>query len=72
MTIYKDTCATKDMADSNFIANHATLGNYVHGKEITLLDYNIRMVRIIDDRNDRIVFPLGQAPDLGSFFASLL
>jgi hypothetical protein len=45
MTIYKDTCATKDMADSNFIANHATLGNYVHEKEITLLDYNIGMAR---------------------------
>jgi hypothetical protein len=52
MTVCKDTCATKDMADSNFIANHGTLGNYVHGKEITLLDYNynIRMVRIVDDR----------------------
>ena len=47
------------MADSNFIANHASLGNYVHGKEITLLDYNIGMVRIVKDRNDRIVFPLG-------------
>ena len=47
------------MADSNFIANHASLGNYVHGKEITLLDYNIGMVRIVNDRNDRIVSPLG-------------
>ena len=47
------------MADSNFIANHVTLGNYVNGKEIKLLDYNIRMVRIVKDRNDRIVFPLG-------------
>ena len=45
MTIYKDTCATKDMADSKFIANHVTLGNYVHEKEITLLDYNIGMAR---------------------------
>jgi hypothetical protein len=64
------------MADSNFIANHITLGNYVNGKEITLLDYryniSLRMVRIVEDRNDRIVFPLGRAPDLGSFFASLL
>ena len=57
MTIYKDTYATKDMADSNFIANHATLGNYVHGKEITLLDYNIGMARIVKDRNDRIISP---------------
>jgi hypothetical protein len=59
------------MADSNFIANHASLGNYVHGKEITLLDYNIGMVRIVKDRNDRIVSPLGRALALGSFFASL-
>jgi hypothetical protein len=45
------------MADSNFVANHATLGNYVHGKEIALLDYNIRMAKIVKDRNDRIIFP---------------
>jgi hypothetical protein len=60
------------MADSNFIANHASLGNYVHEKEIILLDYNIGMARIVKDRNDRIVFPLGRALALGSFFASLL
>jgi hypothetical protein len=46
------------MADSNFIANQATLGNYVQGKEITLLDYNVRIVRMVDDRNDRIVSSL--------------
>ena len=28
------------------IANHATLGNYVHEKEITLLDYNIGMASV--------------------------
>jgi hypothetical protein len=64
------------MADSNFIANHesciGSLGNYVHGKEITLLDYNIGLARIIKDRNDRIISPLGRALALGSFFASLL
>jgi hypothetical protein len=60
------------MADSNFIANHASLGNYVHEKENILLDYNIGMARIVKDRNDRIVFPLGRALALGSFFASLL
>jgi hypothetical protein len=52
--------------------NHASLGSYVHGKEITPLDYNIGMVRIVKDRNDRIISPLGRALDLGSFFASLL
>ncbi len=45
------------MADNNFIANHASLGNYVHGKEITPLDYNIGMARIVKDRNDRIISP---------------
>ena len=60
------------MADSNFIANHASLGNYVHEKEIILLDYNIGMARIVKDRNDRIVFPLGRALVPSSFLASLL
>ncbi len=46
------------MADSNFIVNQVIkqrLGimHYAQGKEITILDYNIRMVRIVDDINDR-------------------
>ena len=68
MAIYKDTCATKDMADSNFIANHATLGNYVHEKEITLLDYNIGMARTEMTE----LFPLGRVIALVHYSASLL
>jgi hypothetical protein len=50
------------------------LGNYVERKENKLVDYNIlvRMVRIADARNHKKEFHLGRAPDLGSFFASLL
>ncbi len=42
---YKDI-----MVDGNFIANKEMLGNYVQRKDITLLDCNIRIVRIVDDR----------------------
>jgi hypothetical protein len=43
----------KDMAEVNFTANQEMLGNYIQIKEITLLDHKIRMVRIVDDRNDK-------------------
>ncbi len=45
------------MADSNFITNRRTLGKKNGSKPV--------------DRIDRIVFPLGRPPDLGSFFSSL-
>jgi hypothetical protein len=51
------------MADSDL-----TLGNYVQGKEIILLDYNIRMVKISTTEMTKLFYPLGRAPDLGSFF----
>ena len=62
------------MADDNFMTNQKLLGNYVHGIEILLLAKNRRMAMIIDDKNDKIVFPpnLGRARDLGSLIYSLL
>jgi hypothetical protein len=45
------------MADGNFITNRRTLGKKNGSKH--------------DDRNDRIVSPLGRPPDLGSLFSSL-
>jgi hypothetical protein len=59
------------MADDNFMANQKLLGNCVHEIKILLFAKIRRMARIVKERNDRIVFPLGRAPDLGSFFASL-
>ena len=60
------------MADDNFMTNQKLLGNYVHEIEILLLAKIRRMAIIIDDRNDKIFFPLGRARDLGSLIYSLL
>ena len=59
------------MADGNFTTNQKLLGNYVHEMEILLLAKIRRMAIKHVDKNDRIVFPLGRPPDLGSFFISL-
>jgi len=45
------------MADGNFMTNQEMLGKKNGSKHA--------------DRNDKIVFPLGRSPDLGSFFTSL-
>jgi hypothetical protein len=60
------------MADGNFTTNQRLLGKYVHGMEIVLLAKIRRMATKHVAKNDRIVFPLGRSPDLGSFFSSLL
>ncbi len=62
----------KDMIDVNFQTNQNLLGNYVHGIEILLLVEIRRMAITIDDRNDKMFFPLGRARDLGSLIYSLL
>jgi hypothetical protein len=59
------------MADGNFTTNQKLLGNYVHEMEILLLAKIRRMAIKHVDKNDRIVFPLGRPPDLGSLFISL-
>ena len=60
------------MADGNFMTNQKLLGNCVHGMKILPL-VNIRRMAInINDRNDKMFFPLGQARDLGSLLYSLL
>jgi hypothetical protein len=46
-----------DMADGNFMTNQEMLGEKNGSKHA--------------DRNDKIVFPLGRSPDLGSLFPSL-
>ncbi len=46
-----------DMADGNFMTNQEMLGKKNGSKHA--------------DRNDKIIFPLGRSPDLGSFFTSL-
>jgi hypothetical protein len=51
-------CATKDMADRNFIANQETLGK-------GWLESSMKEMT-------KLFPPLGRAPDRGSFFASLL
>ena len=45
------------MADGNFMTNQEMLGKKNGSKHA--------------DRNDKIVFPLGRSPDLGSLFTSL-
>ena len=45
------------MADGNFMTNQEMLGKKNGSKHA--------------DRNDKIVFPLGRSPDLGSLFPSL-
>jgi hypothetical protein len=60
------------MADGNFTTNQRLLGKYVHEMEILLLAKIRRMATKHVAKNDRIVFPLGRPPDLGSFFSSLL
>jgi hypothetical protein len=50
------------MADDNFTTNQKMLGNCVHRIEIILLGIIRRMAIIIDDRNNKKVFPPRSSP----------
>ncbi len=60
------------MADGNFMTNQKLFGNCVHGMKILPLVKIRRMAININDKNDKMFFPLGRARDLGSLFYSLL